>query len=73
MDLWRDYRRLCDSRLFVRNPAAGFVQIANEAGAETVELNLEPGEQQSQFKKAFYGKASVVVGQYFDDLPLVID
>ena len=49
-------------------PAAEFVQVANEAGAETVELNIEPGDQQSQFKKAFYGKASVVVGQFFEEL-----
>ena len=49
-------------------PAAGFVQIANQSGAETVELNLEPGDQQSEFQQAQYGKATTVVGEFFDGL-----
>ena len=49
-------------------PAAGFVQIANQSGAKTVELNLEPGDQQSEFQQAHYGKATTVVGEFFDGL-----
>ncbi len=46
-------------------PAAGFVEIANQAGAHTVELNLEPSDQNSQFKQAIHGPAGAVVGAYF--------
>ncbi len=46
-------------------PAAGFVEIANQAGAHTVELNLEPSDQNSQFKESIYGHASEVVKDYF--------
>lgn len=46
-------------------PAAGFVELANRAGAETVELNLEPGDQQSAFQSAHYGPATKVVPEFF--------
>jgi len=49
-------------------PAAGFVEIANQAGAHTVELNLEAGDQNSLFQKALYGPASQVVVDYFNSL-----
>ncbi|WP_154223211.1 Sir2 family NAD+-dependent deacetylase [Marinicella rhabdoformis] len=49
-------------------PAAGFVQIANQSGARTVELNLEPGDLQSEFQQAQYGKATAVVGEFFGNL-----
>jgi len=49
-------------------PAAGFVEIANQSGAHTVELNLEPSDQQSQFKESIYGEATTVVSQFFDGL-----
>jgi len=42
-------------------PAAGFVDIANRAGAETLELNLEPSDIGSAFADARYGSASEVV------------
>ena len=44
-------------------PAAGFVEVANESGAETLELNLEPSAQRSCFHQARYGKASELVPQ----------
>ncbi|MEZ5472162.1 MAG: Sir2 family NAD+-dependent deacetylase [Marinicella sp.] len=47
-------------------PAAGFVEVANQSGAHTVELNLEASEQASQFKESFHGPASSVVGDYFN-------
>lgn len=42
-------------------PAAGFVEIADAAGADTLELNLAPSEVQSAFATARYGPASEVV------------
>jgi len=45
-------------------PAAGFVQMANQAGAHTVELNLEPSQVESEFKEKIYGPASKVVTNY---------
>lgn len=46
-------------------PAAGFVEIANQAGAHTVELNLEPSDQHNQFKESIHGPASLVVPAFF--------
>jgi len=42
-------------------PAAGFVEIAREAGAWTLELNLEPSEGVSQFHHAVQGRATQTV------------
>ncbi len=69
MDRVRDAVTLCD--LFVSigtsgavYPAAGFVQEARYAGAQTVELNLEPSENAQCFDDALYGKASQVVPDF---------
>jgi len=48
-------------------PAAGFVQEANLAGAETIELNLEPSLTRSRFKQARYGKATQIVPQFVNE------
>lgn len=48
-------------------PAAGFVEIANEAGAHTVELNLEPSSVESMFKEKIYGLASKIVTEYLNN------
>lgn len=48
-------------------PAAGFVEVANQSGAHTVELNLEPSDQHSQFKQSIHGPASELVPQFFTD------
>lgn len=45
-------------------PAAGFVAIASENGAHTVELNLEPSEGRSHFAEAIHGPATEVVPEY---------
>ena len=45
-------------------PAAGFVAAAREAGAHTVELNLEPSQGASLFAEAIYGPATEVVPAY---------
>ncbi len=49
-------------------PAAGFVEIANQAGAHTIELNLEPSDQNNHFKQSIHGPASQVVVDYFNDI-----
>ncbi len=49
-------------------PAAGFVEIANRSGAHTVELNVEPSDQNSQFKQSIHGTAGQIVPQFFNDL-----
>ena len=42
-------------------PAAGFVEMADAAGADTLELNLEPSARQSVFAQSIYGPATEVV------------
>ncbi len=49
-------------------PAAGFVSVANQAGAHTVEINLEPSLIQSRFKEKIYGKAGDVLPPYVETL-----
>ncbi len=49
-------------------PAAGFVEVANEVGAHTVELNLEPSASGSAFREKRYGPATRLVPQYVDEL-----
>ncbi|WP_461534843.1 Sir2 family NAD+-dependent deacetylase [Spongorhabdus nitratireducens] len=71
MDLIYDKLANCD--LFVSigtsgnvYPAAGFFAEARAAGAHTVELNLEPSENASQFDEQFYGPATEVVPAFFN-------
>lgn len=49
-------------------PAAGFVQCARDAGAETAELNLETSEVGSAFAEGYYGPATIEVDKYFRKL-----
>lgn len=49
-------------------PAAGFVQLANDAGARTLELNLEPSMVQSHFDEARYGLASQLLPDFVSEL-----
>lgn len=49
-------------------PAAGFAGIASEAGAHTVELNLEPSSGARVFAEAIYGRATEVVPAYVEKL-----
>ncbi len=48
-------------------PAAGFVQMANQAGAKTLEINLEESQVASDFDEAIYGKAGEVLPVWVDD------
>lgn len=49
-------------------PAAGFVEVANQCGAYTVELNLEASNTESAFKEKRYGRASEIVPAYLASL-----
>jgi NAD-dependent deacetylase len=49
-------------------PAAGFVSQANQYGAYSIELNLEPSSGQNEFAEKHYGPASELVGQFVDTL-----
>ena len=49
-------------------PAAGFVQDAREAGARTLELNLEPSSGASLFDEARHGPASEIVPAFVSEL-----
>ena len=49
-------------------PAAGFVAVANAAGAHTVELNLEASEGAARFREVREGPASMTVLEWVDEL-----
>ena len=49
-------------------PAASFVEYARDAGARTVELNLEPSEGVTLFDEAIHGRATEIVPRFMDDL-----
>lgn len=71
----RIYAALSQADLFVSigtsgavYPAAGFVQEAQRAGADTLELNLEPSEGTRFFKEARHGPAGKLVPQWVDQV-----
>ncbi|MBR0572727.1 MULTISPECIES: Sir2 family NAD+-dependent deacetylase [Pasteurellaceae] len=75
LEMERIYKRLqeCDCFIAIGTsgnvyPAAGFVQEANYARANTVELNLEPSKTHSVFKQGYYGLASQIVPEFVDKL-----
>ncbi len=47
-------------------PAAGFVQVAQDSGAKTIELNLAGTEQSTVFDECYEGPASEIVPQFVD-------
>ena len=49
-------------------PAAGFVQIAAQAGAETLEINLEKSQVASEFEQGLYGKAGEQVPLWVEQI-----
>lgn len=49
-------------------PAAGFVEIAANAGAETLELNLQPSEGTRLFDDFRHGPATGIVPAFVDEL-----
>lgn len=75
LEMDRIYRALMDCDMFVSigtsgnvYPAAGFVQEANNWGAKTIELNLEPSKVKSAFQTAKYGKASEIVPEFIKQI-----
>ena len=74
-EMERIYHALIGADLFISigtsgnvYPAAGFVAATREAGAHTVELNLEPSEGAHVFHEAIHGRATEVVPAYVDTL-----
>ena len=49
-------------------PAAGFVQTAKYRGARTVEINLDPSQGSLLFDERRYGKASVEVPAWVEEI-----
>jgi NAD-dependent deacetylase len=49
-------------------PAAGFVQLARHAGAQTLELNLDPSAGSHYFEETRLGPASELVSALVRDL-----
>jgi len=49
-------------------PAAGFVDIARNAGAHTLELNLDPSMASDRFAESRLGRAGTLVPALVDDL-----
>ncbi|MBV7434252.1 NAD-dependent protein deacylase [Cardiobacteriaceae bacterium TAE3-ERU3] len=47
-------------------PAAGFAQLAKEAGALCVEINLAPSGSAARFDQGYYGKAGVQVPRWVE-------
>ncbi|WP_033075177.1 NAD-dependent deacylase [Sphingopyxis sp. MWB1] len=69
------YRALNRADLFVSigtsgavYPAAGFVREARQAGARTLELNLEPSEGSYWFAESRHGRATTLVPQWVDQM-----
>ncbi|UYV36685.1 NAD-dependent deacylase [Rhodobacteraceae bacterium D3-12] len=49
-------------------PAAGFVDLARQAGAHTVEINLEPSSVVSRFEETRFGPATQVVPAWVESV-----
>lgn len=69
------YDHLRDADLFIAigtsgkvYPAAGFVQEANQFGADTIEINLESSDVESQFTVIRRGKATDLVPELVEEL-----
>lgn len=69
------YQALSECDLFVSigtsgnvYPAAGFVQVANQAGAQTLEINLEASMVATEFEETRYGKAGDLVPVWVDEV-----
>lgn len=75
LEMDRIYKSLENCDLFISigtsgnvYPAAGFVQVARNAGAHTVEINLEPSAVESAFHEHIYGLAGEKVPDFIHDL-----
>ncbi len=75
LEIERIYQKLSTADLFLSigtsgnvYPAAGFVEVAKNSGAHTVELNLDPMNGTSLFQESHLGPAGTIVPQYVDQL-----
>jgi NAD-dependent deacetylase len=77
MPLYMDeiYSALAECDLFVAigtsgnvYPAAGFVEVAGQSGAQSLEINLEESQVASSFNEARYGLAGTVVPEWVDEI-----
>ncbi|AGH38653.1 hypothetical protein F542_8280 [Bibersteinia trehalosi USDA-ARS-USMARC-188] len=75
LEMDRIYSALMECDIFISigtsgnvYPAAGFVQEANNWGAKTIELNLEPSLVKNAFQEARYGKASEIVPAFVTEV-----
>ncbi|MDR0771238.1 MAG: NAD-dependent protein deacylase [Burkholderiales bacterium] len=75
LNMDRIYRALAEADLFLSigtsghvYPAAGFVEEARRHGAKTVELNLEPSQNHTQFDETIHAPASQAVPAYVEKL-----
>lgn len=75
LEMERIYQRLSETDLFVAigtsghvYPAAGFVSMAGQSHAHTVEINLEPSSVQSAFREHLYGLASERVPEFVEQM-----
>lgn len=72
LEMERIYEALSQCEVFVSigtsgnvYPAAGFVEMANQSGALSIELNLDPSNTRSAFAIAEQGKATDLVPRFF--------
>ncbi|MCV6590545.1 MAG: NAD-dependent protein deacylase [Marinobacterium sp.] len=75
MQMERCYQALDHCQLFLSigtsgnvYPAAGFVEVANAAGARTVEINLEPSRVHTAFDEHIHAPAGQAVPEFVDRL-----
>jgi len=75
MEMDACYRALDSCELFLSigtsgnvYPAAGFVEVANAAGARTVEINLEPSRVHTAFDEHIHAPASEAVPRFVEEL-----
>jgi len=68
------YRALSSCDLFLSigtsgnvYPAAGFVEAANQAGADSIEINLEKSAVANAFSNGVYGRAGDILPVWVDD------
>ena len=66
---------LCECDLFIAigtsgrvYPAAGFVEIARQAGARTIEMNIEETTASSLFDERIQGPASSVIPRFLEEI-----
>ena len=75
LEMDKIYDALAECDLFVAigtsgqvYPAAGFVEIARQIGADTLLINLDTDERHSHFGEVRLGKASELVPEWVEQL-----